>query len=93
MDSNSKSRKTHVAESDSGISCLSWDPLLYPPNGNIPSEEDVAFDETMDKLLPDFLDTRLSLQEEELECDDKVVFVSLRTVLQNLNGHQPGLLP
>ncbi|KXN87679.1 Cysteine-rich protein 2-binding protein [Leucoagaricus sp. SymC.cos] len=54
---------------------LSFDPLLYPPSGNIATDEDFAFDETIQKLLPDFLDTRLSLQEQELERDQQGAYL------------------
>lgn len=38
----------------------------------------------MDQFLPDFLDTRLSLQEKELECDDKVLSIFPQSGLQPL---------
>lgn len=54
-------------------STLSLDPLLYPPGGNLRAEDEFAFDETMENLLPDFLQARLSLQEQEAECDEEVI--------------------
>ncbi|KAF9448942.1 hypothetical protein P691DRAFT_759486 [Macrolepiota fuliginosa MF-IS2] len=68
---NQKKRKA-CAEIEKYTPTLSLDPLLYPPGGNIPAAEDAfTFDEAMEKLLPDFLQARLALQEKELERDDE----------------------
>lgn len=52
---------------------LSLDPLLYPVSSDVHADDDFAFDETMESLLPDFLQARSSFQESESKYDGEVI--------------------
>ncbi|KAJ3571043.1 hypothetical protein NP233_g4013 [Leucocoprinus birnbaumii] len=74
-DGHKKKKKSKSNEQGREGCSLTFDPLLYPPGGNIATDDDLAFDETVEELLPELLRTRASLLQQDSECDDQGTYL------------------